>query len=114
MYKVQTSMKCNKLKYRTYFLDPSICFQKEFFKHKRLKQVKSKRMKKHTLCKHEPKKKQSSYINFEQSRIKNKDIIRNKKEHYAMIRGLILQEDINIHVANKRASQYIKEKQASQ
>ena len=67
-------------------------------------------MKKHTSCKHEPKKSWSSYINFEQSRIKNKDIIRNKKGHYAMIRGLILQEDINIHVANKRASQYIKEK----
>lgn len=67
-------------------------------------------MKKHTSRKHEPKKSCSSYINFEQSRIKNKEIIKNKKEYYIMIRGLILQEDINMHVANKRASQYIKEK----
>lgn len=71
-------------------------------------------MKKHTSCKHEPKKSWSCYINFEQSRIKNKEIIKNKKEYYIMTRGLILQEDINMHVPNRRASQYIKEKETSQ
>lgn len=39
-------MKCNKLKYKqnigTYFLDPSICFQEEFFKHKDLNRLKVK------------------------------------------------------------------------
>ena len=71
-------------------------------------------MEKYILCTWEAKKNWSSDPHIRQIDLKIKNIIRDKDEHYIMIKESIQEEDItivNIYAPNIEAPQYIKQTQ---
>ena len=69
-------------------------------------------MGKYIPCKGEAKESWSSNPRIRQNRLKIKNIIRDKEEHYVMIKESIQEEDItivNIYAPNIEAPQYIRQ-----